>query len=164
MIKSESLILYTQHGIWGFYVDWIIKSDLLPWISKHFKMRAACVLILFCLHHQIKGFKRNRRSHFEPWKRKSGKDFNINQTVSRWSCVIRCDSIFTIYRQCLTRNVPHNSQSQTPDCYPFFNDQVTLYWWFFTCKKSLNSSENSISYIFRLNFWPWNSKFLTIQV
>ena len=65
---------HTQHRIWGFYVDWIIKSDLLPWISKHFKMRAACVLILFCLHHQIKGFQRNRRSHFEPRKRKSNKD------------------------------------------------------------------------------------------
>ena len=75
--KEQVFTAYTQHKqhrIWGFYVDWIIKSDLLPWISKHFKMRAACVLILFCLHHQIKGFQRNRRSHFEPRKRKSNKD------------------------------------------------------------------------------------------
>ena len=39
-------------------------------------MRAACVLILFCLHHQIKGLQRDRRSPSHPKKKKSTLDAN----------------------------------------------------------------------------------------
>ena len=83
----KSLILEKVQAGYGFsYVDWIIKSDLLPWISKHFKMRAAFVLILFCLHHQIKGLQRDRRSPSHPKKKKSTID--VNKSNGELLCLI----------------------------------------------------------------------------